>query len=85
MRLEQYLSLKKLSEREFSSILNVSQAHVSNIIKGRRNPSLILAKRIEEATNGYVAIKDLLNPEVPSRLRNMEKNEDEKENSVMGG
>ena len=84
MRLEKYLSLKRLSEREFSSILNVSQAHISNIIKKRRNPSLILAKRIEEATGGNVAIKDLLNPEVPSRLKNIEKNKDDKDKSIRG-
>jgi len=74
MKLEKYLLLNKISERKFAASISVSQAHISNIIRGRKNPSLSLAKRIEEATYGKVMAYDLLHPEVPTRLKNKDFN-----------
>ena len=68
MRLKDYFLLEQISEREFAALIRVSQSHISNISMGRKNPSLPLAKRIEEMTGGKVTTDDLLNPEAPSRL-----------------
>jgi len=81
MRLEKYLFLQNLSVREFASSVGVTHAHIINIIKGRRSPSLILAKQIEEATKGAVTIYELIDPKVPSRYK-VKKND--KEISNMG-
>ena len=70
MRLKDYLNLEHLTERDFSDLVKVSQAHINYIIRGKRNPSFHLAKQIKKVTNGRVTLEDLFNPKAPSRLKN---------------
>jgi len=68
MKLQDYLKKYSIRQAELSRILRVSQAHVNNILKGRKSPSIQLIKRIKEATEGNVTADDLINSEAPSRL-----------------
>lgn len=60
MDLRTYLFNRRISVTEFSKTLGCSRIHLSEIINGRRKPSLMLAKSIEMATNGEVKAEDLL-------------------------
>ena len=62
MKLEEYLKINSLTKTAFSSLVGVSQSHISNILLGKKNPSLSLAKYIEERTKGAVTICELINP-----------------------
>lgn len=73
MRLEEYILEEELSERQFASLVDVSHAHINNIIRGRRTPSIYLIKKIEELTQGKVSLNDLLHPNAPSRLKSRKK------------
>lgn len=75
MKLKDYLTTYSIGQSKLSRILGVSQAHVSNILKGRKSPSIQLIKRIREATKGKVTADDLLNSEAPSRLKKKMKKE----------
>ena len=39
-----------LTQREFARRLGVSEGHVSNVVRGKRRPSLALVLRISELT-----------------------------------
>lgn len=43
-----YIQRKRLTQIEAAEILNISQAHMSRIINGKRVPSMTLLKRMEE-------------------------------------
>ena len=60
MDLRTYLFHKRISVTAFSKILGCSRIHLSEIINGRRIPSLMLAKSIEMVTHGEVTTKELL-------------------------
>jgi len=72
MKLREYLQQKRMHETTLASTVGVSQSHINNIVLGKKNPSIVLAKRIEKATEGEVTIYDLINPEAPSRLKDKE-------------
>jgi DNA-binding transcriptional regulator YdaS (Cro superfamily) len=61
MDLRTYLFNKRISVTNFSETLGCSRIHLSEIINGRRTPSLMLAKSIERATNREVTAEELLN------------------------
>ena len=69
MKLRDFLKKNEITEEEFSDSVGSSQAHINYIIRGKRNPSLDLARRIIKATDGKVNIADLFNPEAPTRLK----------------
>ena len=69
MKLKDFMKERSLTERQFSSILGISQQHLNFIIRGKSTPSIELIRRIIEATNGKVTIGDLYNPDAPSRLK----------------
>jgi DNA-binding transcriptional regulator YdaS (Cro superfamily) len=60
MELRVYLFQKRISVTDFSKSLGCSRIHLSEIVNGRRIPSLLLAKAIERATNGEVTAEELL-------------------------
>ena len=60
MKLEEYLRKNKIRHRAFAKDVDISQAHVSLIIKGERRPSVEVAKRVEKTTNGDVSAAELL-------------------------
>lgn len=73
MRLSEYLKETKLTQEEFAALVGVTRPFITNILNGKRNPSIQLAIRIDEVTNGKVPLKDLLHPEAPSRLKKKER------------
>ena len=82
MNLKDYLSERGISQVDFSNKLGITQARVSQIVNKKANPSIVLAKHIEEITNGAVTTMDLIYPDAPSRYK-VKRND--KETSVMGG
>ena len=75
MKLSEYLKKNRITIKDFSKKVGVSDVQVGRILNGTRNPSLHLGKKIEEATNQEVSIGDLFNPEAPSRLKKRKKDE----------
>lgn len=63
MQLAEYLFQHKIKQTEFAKIIGASRVHIGEILRGRRRPSVKLAKRIEELTNGKVPKEGLLFPE----------------------
>ena len=61
MNLKEYLDKNKVTQREFAEKLDVHIHSLKNIVYGKRKPSLELALRIEEFSNGDVLPNDLLN------------------------
>jgi transcriptional regulator with XRE-family HTH domain len=61
MNLKDYLDKKSITITRFASFVEVSQSHISNIILGKKKPSIDLVKKITRATKGAVSIVDLLN------------------------
>ena len=72
MRLSEYLKNTSLTQEKFANLVGVTRTFITNILNGKRNPSIQLARRIEEVTDGQVPLKDLLHPEAPSRLKKKE-------------
>jgi transcriptional regulator with XRE-family HTH domain len=62
MDLDEYLFRKRISQTEFAHALGISRNHLGEILRGRRNPSIKLAKKIEELTNGEVSKEEALFP-----------------------
>ena len=73
MKLQEYFRLNNLSQKDFAVLVGVSEVHISQILRGIKNPSIQLIRRIETVTKGTVTVTDLFHHEAPSRLKNMEK------------
>ena len=58
MLLKEYLNEKKLTQGDFASLVDVSDAQINRLISGKRTPSFKLAKKIQKVTNGVVTIDD---------------------------
>ena len=63
MQLAEYLFRHKVKQTEFAKTVGVSRVHMGEILRGRRRPSVKLARRIEEVTDGQVPKEGLLFPE----------------------
>ena len=74
MELKEYIDQENLSERALASVIGISQQHLNRLIRKVSNPSLPLAKKIKEVTNGRVTIEEMLNCELPSRLSMKKRN-----------
>lgn len=68
MKLKDYMEQKRLTETKFAVDIGITQQHLNRLIRMLSNPSLPLAKKIHEKTNGQVTIEEMLNPNLPSRL-----------------
>jgi len=68
MKLKDYIKKKGLTETEIAAHIGITQQHINQLARMLSNPSLPLAKKIQEKTNGLVTIEEMLNPELPSRL-----------------
>ena len=69
MKLLEYLKKHNITQRSFSAKVGVTEAYISQILKGTRSPSIRLIQRISKETDRKVTIDDLANPEAPSRLK----------------
>lgn len=63
MKLPEYLFRMKTTKKDFAEKLGISRGHLQHILSGTKNPSVKLAKQIEEATEGKVTKEELLFPE----------------------
>lgn len=59
-RLANYLKDKRIKQKDFAETIGVSEGYLSQMCKGTHSPSLSMAIRIEDATGGAVAVRDLL-------------------------
>lgn len=62
MDLDEYLFRKKISQTDFASELEISRNHLGEILRGRRSPSVKLAKKIEQSTKGEVTKEEAMFP-----------------------
>ena len=60
MQLSEYLKKHSLTYETFGKMVGVSSPHITNILSGKKRPSIELAKRIEIATNKAVRLDDLI-------------------------
>lgn len=60
MDLRTYLFQKRISLTDFAKTLGCSRVHLTLVANGQREPSLMLAKSIERATNQEVTAEELL-------------------------
>ena len=74
MKLKDYMKTEGLTERKMADSFGVSQQYINYIVRGKRNPSLEMARIIEEKTGGVVTTEDLFNPNIPSRLSMRKRN-----------
>ena len=63
MNLRDYLSLHRITVKDFSELVDYSRTHLSAIVNGKLKPSPKLARRIEKETHGEVKVEDLLKGE----------------------
>jgi transcriptional regulator with XRE-family HTH domain len=73
MELITYLKKHKMTHKEFSKKVGVSDVQITRIVNKTTNPSAHLIREIEKATKGEVTFNDLFNPELPSRLNKKRK------------
>jgi len=69
MKLQNWLKEKGFSKAEFARKIGVSRHALYLYLKGKRQPRLDIALRIEEATNGEVTVKDLIPHKTPVGAR----------------
>ncbi|MFL1781189.1 Helix-turn-helix transcriptional regulator [Candidatus Hepatincolaceae symbiont of Richtersius coronifer] len=50
----------KYYQNELAKILGISQSYLSNILKGRRRPSLILVVKLQWLSKGDITIEDFV-------------------------
>ena len=68
MKLEMYLKKNDIPKKDFAKLVGISSTYISLIIHGERNPSVNIACRIIQATQGEVSVNDLFPPESPVRV-----------------
>jgi DNA-binding transcriptional regulator YdaS (Cro superfamily) len=59
MKLNEYIKVKGLCNRDMAKKLNVSDTSISLWLSGDRTPKRLIARRIVEATGGQVTYEDL--------------------------
>ena len=68
MKLSDYLKIKEMNHSELAKKLGVTRSYLSQIVYEKNRPSVSLAKKIQEITNGYVTVTELLCPEDYKKL-----------------
>ncbi|MCB9639095.1 MAG: helix-turn-helix domain-containing protein [Myxococcales bacterium] len=67
MTLEQYLKTTGIQKQAFAETVGVSKGMITHILRGRKYPSVLLALKIQKATEGKVTVHDLLPEGHPAR------------------
>ncbi len=75
MLLKEYLRFNKISSKQFSRMIKVSEISVSRYINGKRIPNKKILKAIFKETKGFVSANDFL----IDKTRNFELSNDEKD------
>jgi len=68
MKLEEYLRFNNIKQHVFAKMLGVSQPHINLVLQGKRNPSVSLAKKIENITEGRVSAFEILGINMPEKI-----------------
>ena len=63
MKLDEYLFKTKTSKKDFAEKVGISRGYLQHILSGLKNPSVKLARKIEEMTGGKVSKEEVLFPE----------------------
>lgn len=63
MRLDEYLFKTKTTKTAFAEKIGISRGYLQHILSGIKNPSVKLAKKIENITGGKVSKEEVLFPE----------------------
>lgn len=63
MKLDAYLFRTKTTKKDFAEKIGISRGYLQHILSRIKNPSVKLAKKIEEATGGRVSKEEVLFPE----------------------
>lgn len=58
MRLRTWLKQVKMQQQVFAKTVPVTEQYLSHLLNGKRKPSMRLAERIEELTEGAVTPND---------------------------
>mgnify|MGYP003387116649 CR=1 FL=1 len=58
--IEQGKSPRRLTQEQFAQEVGTSSSTISRLVSGRRRPSLDLARRISEVTDGKVTANDFV-------------------------
>ncbi len=69
--------LKEESHVEFATKIGISKMHLSNLLFGRRRPSVEVCNSIIQETDGEVGYKDLRLDIYNSVMAHVEKNKDD--------
>lgn len=69
MKLKEFLQTSGLKSKFVAQELGITEQHMTNIVTGRKEPSLVLACKIEEYTKGKVKPKDFLPPKGEGKAR----------------
>ena len=60
MRLKDYLYMKEMKMSTFAKMMNVSTHHIRMVVHKKYKPSIKLAIKIVDATEGLVSLDELL-------------------------
>jgi DNA-binding XRE family transcriptional regulator len=60
MQVKNYIEKYNISQTDFANKIGISKTHVNLIIKGKRIPSVNLAKKIELLTKGKIRASEIL-------------------------
>ena len=63
-RIREYLEKREMTQDAMAETLHTTAANLSRIVNGIQVPSIDLAVRIKDATDGYVIPEDFLKPPV---------------------
>lgn len=63
MDINDYYDLLNMTKKEFAALIGISPSALNNYMAGRRTPTLAIAERFRERTNGMVTAKDFLKKE----------------------
>jgi transcriptional regulator with XRE-family HTH domain len=69
MKLRDYLKKHNQTQDEFAKMVGVTRPLITQIISGRKNPSIKVLMKITELTDGEVTPVDLYNSDIKSTTK----------------
>ena len=60
MDLREFMFYNKITQEQLGKQVGATRSYINAIVHGRYKPSMDLAKRLEEATNGKVSLNTIL-------------------------
>jgi transcriptional regulator with XRE-family HTH domain len=78
MQLKKYLEKKKITQVRFAYSLNTSAPYLHRVINKNKLPSIGLARKIEEITEGAVSVAELFDIDIEKLFRGLDNDIKEK-------